>query len=54
LIRDTNCQLWVVESQNIAQIEGDFDDYRLELLQLLGEEIAKKPSLAAEASAGAN
>jgi len=51
LIRDTNCQLWVVESRNIAQIDGDFDDYRLELLQSLGEEIAKKPSVAAEASA---
>jgi len=54
LIRDTNCQLWVVENQNIAQIDGDFDDYRLELLQSLGEEIAKKPSAAAELSAGAN
>jgi len=51
LIRDTNCQLWVVESKNIAQIDGDFDDYRLELLQSLGEEIAKKPSVAAESSA---
>lgn len=51
LIRDTNCQLWVVETKNIAQIDGDFDDYRLELLQSLGEEIAKKPSVAAEASA---
>jgi len=48
LIRDTNCQLWVVENRNIAQIDGDFDDYRLELLQSLGEEIAKKPSIAAE------
>jgi len=51
LIRDTNCQLWVVENKNIAQIDGDFDDYRLELLQSLGEEIAKKPSVAAELSA---
>lgn len=54
LIRDTNCQLWVVENHSIAQIDGDFDDYRLELLQSLGEEIAKKPSAAAELSAGAN
>jgi ATP-binding cassette subfamily F protein 1 len=42
LIRDTNCQLWVVEEQSIAQINGDFDDYRLELLQSLGEEVATK------------
>jgi len=42
--------LWVVESRNIAHIDGDFDDYRLELLQSLGEEIATKPSLAAESS----
>jgi len=54
LIRDTDCQLWVVENHSIAQIDGDFDDYRLELLQSLGEEIATKPSAAAELSAGTN
>lgn len=38
LITETNCQLWVVEDQSIVQIEGDFDDYRQEILQALGEE----------------
>lgn len=37
LIRQTNCQLWVVENQDIAEIDGDFDDYRKELLDALGE-----------------
>lgn len=39
LIRETDCQLWVVEEQTINEIEGDFDDYRRELLLALGEEI---------------
>ena len=45
LIRATDCRLWIVEDQvelfdliyinlqNIYQIEGDFDDYRKEVLQ---------------------
>uniref|UniRef100_A0A914WRZ6 ABC transporter domain-containing protein n=1 Tax=Plectus sambesii TaxID=2011161 RepID=A0A914WRZ6_9BILA len=37
LIRQTSCQLWVVENQDIAEIDGDFDDYRKELLDALGE-----------------
>ncbi|KAL1232006.1 ATP-binding cassette sub-family F member 1 [Trichinella pseudospiralis] len=37
LIRETNCQLWIVEDQNICEIDGDFDDYRKELLESLGE-----------------
>lgn len=41
LIRETNCQLWVVEDQTINEIEGDFDAYRRELLIALGEEVAK-------------
>ncbi|CAH1786038.1 unnamed protein product [Owenia fusiformis] len=40
LIRETNCQLWVVEEQTINEIDGGFDDYRNELLQSLGEEVA--------------
>ncbi|CAH1271350.1 ABCF1 [Branchiostoma lanceolatum] len=40
LIRETDCTLWVVEEKTINQIEGDFDDYRTEILQTLGEEIA--------------
>merc|ERR1711970_97158 len=46
LIRDTNCQLWVIEEQSIAEIEGGFDDYRKEVLDELGEEIYN-PSLIA-------
>jgi len=39
LIRDTNCQLWVIEEQNINEIDGGFDDYRKEVLEELGEEV---------------
>ena len=46
LIRDTNCQLWVIEDQSIDEIDGDFDDYRKEVLEELGEEILN-PSLIA-------
>ena len=46
LIRETNCQLWVIEEQTINEIEGDFDDYRREVLEELGEEISN-PSLIA-------
>lgn len=40
LIRETTCQLWIVEDQDISEIEGDFDDYRLEILEKLGETLA--------------
>ncbi|GIY95744.1 ATP-binding cassette sub-family F member 1 [Caerostris extrusa] len=46
LIRETNCQLWIIESQNIDEIDGDFDDYRKELLESLGETV-NNPSIAA-------
>jgi len=52
LIRETNCLLWVVEDRGIAEIEGDFDDYRKELLDSLGEAINTNPSAAANLSAG--
>ncbi len=39
LLRETECRLWVVENQTINELDGDFDDYRRELLQELGEEI---------------
>ena len=49
LIRETDCQLWVVEDQTINEIDGGFDDYRHELLEALGEEIAPaKPNTGAE------
>ena len=47
LIRETNCQLWVIEDQTINEIEGDFDDYRRELLDSLGE-VINNPSVAAK------
>ena len=50
LIRDTECQLWVIEEQTINEIEGGFDDYRKELLDELGEEI-NNPSIAAHNAA---
>uniref|UniRef100_A0A7E4ZPV1 ATP-binding cassette sub-family F member 1 n=1 Tax=Panagrellus redivivus TaxID=6233 RepID=A0A7E4ZPV1_PANRE len=37
LIRATNCHLWVVEDKKVFEIDGDFDDYRNEILQKLGE-----------------
>ena len=40
LIRETECQLWVVEENTINEIDGGFDAYRRELLESLGEEIA--------------
>ncbi|GFU36164.1 ATP-binding cassette sub-family F member 1 [Nephila pilipes] len=46
LIRETNCQLWIIENQNIDEIDGDFDDYRKELLESLGETV-NNPSIAA-------
>lgn len=42
LILETACQLWVVEKQGISEVEGDFDDYRQEILEKLGEEVIAK------------
>uniref|UniRef100_H2YSV8 ABC transporter domain-containing protein n=1 Tax=Ciona savignyi TaxID=51511 RepID=H2YSV8_CIOSA len=42
LITETDCTLWVVENQTVNQIEGDFDDYKQEILESLGEEITQK------------
>ena len=50
LIRETKCQLWVIEYQQINEIDGDFDDYRKELLESLGEEMIHNPSAAATAA----
>ncbi|XP_060095184.1 ATP-binding cassette sub-family F member 1 [Heteronotia binoei] len=43
LITETNCQLWVVEDQTINQIDGDFEDYKREVLEALGEVIINRP-----------
>ncbi|CAG2174638.1 unnamed protein product [Oppiella nova] len=47
LIRETDCQLWVIENQNIDEIDGDFDDYREEILNSLGEKV-NNPSISAQ------
>lgn len=49
LIRETECTLWVIEDQTINEVDGDFDDYRKELLESLGEAI-NNPSIAANAA----
>jgi len=48
LIRETDCQLWVVEDKNINEVDGDFDDYRKELLEQLGETIASPGNIGAQ------
>ena len=40
LILETDCRLWVVENQTVEEVDGDFDDYRREILEALGETVA--------------
>lgn len=49
LIRETGCTLHVIEEQTINEIDGDFDDYRKEVLDSLGE-IVNNPSVVANAA----
>ncbi|CAG5042001.1 unnamed protein product [Parnassius apollo] len=49
LIRETDCALYVIEDQTINEVDGDFDDYRKELLDSLGETI-NSPSIIANAA----
>nr|XP_018900155.1 PREDICTED: ATP-binding cassette sub-family F member 1 [Bemisia tabaci] len=49
LIRETECSLWVIEDQTINEVDGDFDDYRKELLDSLGE-VINNPSIIANAA----
>ncbi|KAK2829992.1 hypothetical protein Q5P01_017923 [Channa striata] len=42
LITETQCHLWVVEDFSINQIDGDFDDYKREVLEALGETMVNK------------
>lgn len=44
LIRETGCTLYVIEEQTINEIDGEFDDYRKEVLDSLGE-IVNNPSV---------
>lgn len=46
LIRETSCCLYVIEDQTINEVDGDFDDYRKEVLDSLGE-IINNPSVVA-------
>lgn len=46
LIRETNCNLYVIEEQSINEIDGGFDDYRKEVLDSLGE-VINNPSVVA-------
>lgn len=43
LITETSCQLWVVEEQGLSQIDGDFEDYKREVLEALGEVVINRP-----------
>uniref|UniRef100_A0A8C6EQS6 ABC transporter domain-containing protein n=1 Tax=Marmota marmota marmota TaxID=9994 RepID=A0A8C6EQS6_MARMA len=43
LITETNCQLWVVEEQSVSQIDGDFQDYKREVLEALGKVMVNRP-----------
>uniref|UniRef100_A0A8C0D700 ATP-binding cassette sub-family F member 1 n=1 Tax=Balaenoptera musculus TaxID=9771 RepID=A0A8C0D700_BALMU len=43
LITETNCQLWVVEERSVSQIDGDFEDYKREVLEALGEVVVNRP-----------
>ena len=47
LIRETECRLYIIEDLTINDMKGDFDDYRKELLEELGETIISNPSAAA-------
>nr|QUF59462.1 ATP-binding cassette transporter Abcf1 [Brachionus angularis] len=47
LIRETDCHLYSIENQDVFALRGDFDDYRKDLLESLGEEIINNPSVAA-------
>lgn len=49
LIRETECQLWVIEEQTINEIDGGFDEYRKEVLDSLGEEVSNPSLIANEA-----
>ncbi|XP_062866244.1 ATP-binding cassette sub-family F member 1 [Trichomycterus rosablanca] len=42
LITETQCQMWVVEDRKVNQIDGDFDEYKREVLEALGETLVNK------------
>lgn len=52
LITETQCQLWVVEDKTINQIDGNFDDYKREVLEALGETMVNKVNPWSELQSG--
>lgn len=52
LITETQCQLWVVEDKTINQIDGNFDDYKREVLESLGETMVNKVNPWSELQSG--
>ncbi|KAK6023589.1 ABC transporter, ATP-binding protein [Ostertagia ostertagi] len=40
LVRATECTLWIVENQEVTEIDGDFDTYKKEVLDALGETLS--------------
>ena len=48
LIRETECQLWVVEDYTINEVDGGFDDYRKEILEQLGETVMTPGNVGAQ------
>ncbi|KAG7501115.1 ATP-binding cassette sub-family F member 1 isoform X2 [Solea senegalensis] len=42
LITETQCHMWVVEDRSINQIDGDFEEYKREVLESLGETMVNK------------
>lgn len=49
LIRETECALYVIEDQTINEVDGDFEAYRKEVLDQLGE-VINNPSISANAA----
>lgn len=49
LIRETECALYVIEDQTINEVDGNFDEYRKEVLDQLGE-VINNPSISANAA----
>ncbi|XP_076157989.1 ATP-binding cassette sub-family F member 1 isoform X2 [Alosa pseudoharengus] len=45
LITETQCTMWVVEDQSVNQIDGDFDEYKREVLEALGETLVHQPKV---------
>ncbi|CAN0224326.1 unnamed protein product, partial [Hapterophycus canaliculatus] len=40
LIEATECRLWIVDEQEVTPWQGEFDEYRADLLQKLEDKLA--------------